>query len=87
MGNVVPDSLSSEDTSSAPDPYPSEVSGTRDSGSRSTNNPPTRETRRVESPSPNDSGISLGDSDYVGLMEVIMETSESTCDDLMDQYS
>lgn len=87
MGNVVPDSLSSEDTSSAPDPYPSEVSGTRDSGSRSTNNPPTRETRRVESPSPNDSGISLGDGDYVGLMEVIMETSESTCDDLMDQYS
>uniref|UniRef100_A0A8B9BLK3 Bestrophin homolog n=1 Tax=Anser brachyrhynchus TaxID=132585 RepID=A0A8B9BLK3_9AVES len=64
-----------------------EVSGTRDSGNRSSNNPPTRETRPVESPSPNDSGISLGDGDYVGLMEVIMETSESTCEDLMDQYS
>ncbi|XP_035405874.1 bestrophin-1 [Cygnus atratus] len=87
MGNAGPDSLSSEDTSSAPDPYLSEVSGTRDSGNRSSNNPPTRETRRVESPSPNDSGISLGDGDYVGLMEVIMETSESTCEDLMDQYS
>ncbi|KAM9015424.1 bestrophin-1 isoform 1-T1 [Ara ararauna] len=90
MGNVGPDarSLSLEDAASAPDQRPAEVSrNTRDTGNGSTNAPPTKETRRAESPSPNDSGISLAEGDYMGLMEVIMETSESTCEEQMDQYS
>ncbi|OXB73639.1 UNVERIFIED_CONTAM: hypothetical protein H355_002092, partial [Colinus virginianus] len=88
IGNTGPDthSLSSEDTASAPDQHPPEVSrSTRDTGNR--NNPPTRETRRAESPSTNDSGISLAEGDFVGLMEVIMETSESICEEQIDQYS
>lgn len=90
MGNVGPDacSLSLEDEASTPDQHPAEASrNTRDSGNGSINAPPTKETRRAESPSPNDSGISLAEGDYVGLMEVIMETSESTCEEQMDQYS
>eukprot|EP00076_Gallus_gallus_P048359 XP_421055.2 bestrophin-1 isoform X2 [Gallus gallus] len=90
IGNRGPDthSLSSEDTASAPDQHPSEVSRSgRDTASRSSNAPPTRETRRAESPSTNDSGISLAEGDYVGLMEVIMEASESVCEEQMDQCS
>uniref|UniRef100_A0A8C2U770 Bestrophin homolog n=1 Tax=Coturnix japonica TaxID=93934 RepID=A0A8C2U770_COTJA len=60
---------------------------TRDTANRSSNAPPMRETRRAESPSTNDSGISLAEGDYVGLMEVIMETSESVCEEQMDQCS
>lgn len=90
LGNMGPDahSLSLEDTASAPDQHPAEVSRTtRDTGNGSTSTPPTKEPRRAESPSPNDSGISLAEGDYVGLMEVIMETSESTCEEQIDQYS
>lgn len=90
IGNRGPDthSLSSEDTASAPDQHPSEVSrSVRDTANRSSNAPPTRETRRAESPSTNDSGISLAEGDYVGLMEVIMEASESVCEEQMDQCS
>ncbi|XP_015719165.1 bestrophin-1 [Coturnix japonica] len=90
MGNRGPDthSLSLEDMASAPDQHPSEVSrSTRDTANRSSNAPPMRETRRAESPSTNDSGISLAEGDYVGLMEVIMETSESVCEEQMDQCS
>ncbi|NWW52724.1 BEST1 protein, partial [Pedionomus torquatus] len=90
IGNVGPEThtLSLEDAASAPDQHPAEVSRTtRDTGNGSTNTPPTKEQRRAESPSPNDSGISLAEGDYVGLMEVIMETSESTCEEQVDQYS
>ncbi|XP_031409332.1 bestrophin-1 isoform X2 [Meleagris gallopavo] len=90
IGNRGPDthSLSSEDAASAPDQHPSEVSRSmRDTANRSSNAPPTREARRAESPSTNDSGISLAEGDYVGLMEVIMETSESICEEQMDQCS
>lgn len=90
MANTSPDahSLSLEDAATAPDQHTAEVSrNTRDTGSGSTNAPPTKEPRRAESPSPNDSGISLAEGDYVGLMEVIMETSESMCEEQMDQYS
>uniref|UniRef100_A0A663MMD1 Bestrophin homolog n=1 Tax=Athene cunicularia TaxID=194338 RepID=A0A663MMD1_ATHCN len=59
----------------------------RDTGNGSTATPPTKEPRRAESPSPNDSGISLAEGDYVGLMEVITESSESTCEEQIDQYS
>ncbi|XP_009884589.1 PREDICTED: bestrophin-1-like [Charadrius vociferus] len=90
MGNMGPDarSLSLEDAASAPDQHPAEVSRTmRDPGNGGTNTPPTKEPRRAESLSPNDSGISLAEGDYVGLMEVIMETSESPCEEQIDQYS
>lgn len=90
MGNTGPDarSLSLEDAASAPDQHPGEVSrNTRETENESTNTPPTKEPRRAESPSPNDSGISLAEGDYVGLMEVIMETSESTCEEQIEQYS
>ncbi|XP_010561948.1 PREDICTED: bestrophin-1-like isoform X1 [Haliaeetus leucocephalus] len=90
MGNMGPDarSLSLEDAASAPDQHPGEVSrNTRETENGSTNTPPTKEPRRAESPSPNDSGISLAEGDYVGLMEVIMETSESTCEEQIEQYS
>ncbi|XP_040984966.1 bestrophin-1-like isoform X2 [Aquila chrysaetos chrysaetos] len=90
MGNTGPDarSLSLEDAASAPDQHPAEVSRiTRETENGSTNTPPTKEPRRAESPSPNDSGISLAEGDYVGLMEVIMETSESTCEEQIEQYS
>uniref|UniRef100_A0A8B9NDR1 Bestrophin homolog n=1 Tax=Accipiter nisus TaxID=211598 RepID=A0A8B9NDR1_9AVES len=90
MGNTGPDarSLSLEDAASAPDQHPGEVSRTtRETENESTNTPPTKEPRRAESPSPNDSGISLAEGDYVGLMEVIMETSESTGEEQIEQYS
>lgn len=90
MGNMGLDarSLSLEDAASAPDQHPAEVSRTmRDPGNGSTNTPPTKEPRRAESLSPNDSGISLAEGDFVGLMEVIMETSESPCEEQIDQYS
>ncbi|XP_064019516.1 bestrophin-1-like isoform X2 [Pogoniulus pusillus] len=85
--NISPDacSLSLEDAASAPDQHPAEAS--RNTGNGNSITPPTKETRRAESPSPNDSGISLAEGDYVGLMEVIMETSESTCEEQLDQYS
>lgn len=89
-GNTGPDarSLSLEDAASAPDQHPGEVSrNMRETENGSTNTPPTKEPRRAESPSPNDSGISLAEGDYVGLMEVIMETSESTCEEQIEQYS
>ncbi|XP_067318656.1 bestrophin-1 isoform X3 [Anolis sagrei] len=41
----------------------------------------TKDQRKAASPSPNDSGISLAEGDFVGLMEVIMETSENTADE------
>ncbi|KAH0621057.1 hypothetical protein JD844_022069 [Phrynosoma platyrhinos] len=41
----------------------------------------TKDQRKATSPSPNDSGISLAEGDFVGLMEVIMETSENTADE------
>ncbi|NXY50870.1 BEST1 protein, partial [Ceuthmochares aereus] len=90
MGNMGPDahSPSLEDTASAPDQHSAEVSKTtRDPGNGSTNTLSTKEPRRAESPSPNDSGISLAEGDYVGVMEVIMETSESTGEEQIDQYS
>ncbi|XP_062432983.1 bestrophin-1-like [Rhea pennata] len=90
VGNTGPDApgLSSEDAANAPDQHPAELSGIeRDTGKGSTNIHPTKETRRTENPSPNDSGISLAEGDYVGLMEVILETSESTCEEQIDQYS
>ncbi|XP_010212582.1 PREDICTED: bestrophin-1-like [Tinamus guttatus] len=75
-------SLSSEHAANAPDQHPAEVAGiARDGGSGSANLHPTKEPRRAENPSPNDSGISLAEGDYVGLMEVILETSESTCEE------
>uniref|UniRef100_A0A8C8RZN3 Bestrophin homolog n=1 Tax=Pelusios castaneus TaxID=367368 RepID=A0A8C8RZN3_9SAUR len=71
-------SPSSDDASSAPDQASKEVSGTRrEKGSSSDNAHHPEEQRRAESPSPNDSGISLAEGDYVGLMEVIMEASET----------
>ncbi|XP_009665702.2 bestrophin-1 [Struthio camelus] len=90
MGHTGPDahSLTSEDTASAPDQRPAEVSGTaRDAGNGSTNIHPTKGPKRAENPSPNDSGISLAEGDYVGLMEVIMEASEGTCEEQIEQYS
>lgn len=90
MANTSPDahSLGLEDAATGPAQHPAEVSrNVRDTGSGSTNTPPTKEPRRAESPSPNDSGISLAEGDYVGLMEVIMETSESMCEEQIDQYS
>ncbi|XP_053923938.1 bestrophin-1 isoform X2 [Cuculus canorus] len=90
MGNMGPDACSPslEDTASAPDQHSAEVSRTtRDPGNGSTNTLSTKEPRRAESPSPNDSGISLAEGDYVGVMEVIIETSESTCEEQIDQYS
>uniref|UniRef100_A0A8C5IGX6 Bestrophin homolog n=1 Tax=Junco hyemalis TaxID=40217 RepID=A0A8C5IGX6_JUNHY len=59
----------------------------RDTGNGNTNPPAPKEPRRAESPSPNDSGISLAEGDYVGLMEVILEASESPGEEQMDQYS
>lgn len=87
MANISPDacSLSLEDAASAPDQHPAEAS--RNTGNGNSITPPTKEPRRADSPSPNDSGISLAEGDYVGLMEVIMETSESTCEEQLDQYS
>ncbi|XP_026562234.1 bestrophin-1-like [Pseudonaja textilis] len=41
----------------------------------------TEEQRKTTSSSPNDSGISLAERDFVGLMEVIMEISENTSDE------
>ncbi|XP_010146915.1 PREDICTED: uncharacterized protein LOC104507364, partial [Eurypyga helias] len=90
MGNMGPEAHSPglEDTASAPDQYSGEVSRTtRDTGNGSTNTPATKAARRAENPSPNDSGISLAEGDYVGLMEVITETSESTCEEQIDRYS
>ncbi|XP_030307018.1 bestrophin-1 isoform X3 [Calypte anna] len=90
MGNVVPDarSLSLDDAASTSEQHPGEVSRTtRDTGNGNTNTPPTKEARRAESASPNDSGISLAEGDLVGLMEVIMETSENACEEQLDEYS
>ncbi|XP_008940200.1 PREDICTED: bestrophin-1-like, partial [Merops nubicus] len=88
MANVGPDPLSLEDGASAPAQHPAEGSrSTREAGNGSSNTAPTKEPRRAESPSPNDSGISLAEGDYVGLMEVIMETGESTCEEQLDPYS
>ncbi|XP_017937285.1 bestrophin-1 [Manacus vitellinus] len=88
-GNLGPDarSLSLEDAASPPDQHPEVSRNTRDTGNGSTNPTPTKEPRRAESPSPNDSGISLAEGDFVGLMEVIMEASESPGEEQMDQYS
>ncbi|XP_007426606.1 bestrophin-1 [Python bivittatus] len=41
----------------------------------------TEEQRKTTSSLPNDSGISLAERDFVGLMEVIMEISENTSDE------
>ncbi|CAM4574115.1 bestrophin-1 [Caretta caretta] len=90
LGNsgTVP-SPSSDDTSSAPVQASIEVSGTgRETGNGNASAHHTEEQRRAESPSPNDSGISLAEGDYVGLMEVIMEASENVSDEgKVDRYS
>lgn len=88
-GNLGPEarSLSLEDAASAPDQHPEVSRNMRDTGNGSTNPPAPKEPRRAESPSPNDSGISLAEGDYVGLMEVILEASESPGEEQMDQYS
>nr|XP_061469049.1 bestrophin-1-like [Rhineura floridana]XP_061469050.1 bestrophin-1-like [Rhineura floridana]XP_061469051.1 bestrophin-1-like [Rhineura floridana] len=58
------------------------ISGaTRDTGSGGTNAYHAKDQRKAASSSPNDSGISLAEGDFVGLMEVILETSESTADE------
>lgn len=80
-------SLSLEDATSAPDQHPEVSRNMRDTGNGSTKPPAPKEPRRAESPSPNDSGISLAEGDYVGLMEVILEASESPGEEQMDQYS
>ncbi|KAM8807515.1 bestrophin-1-like [Eudromia elegans] len=81
-GNTGSDTHSLEDAGSAPEQHPAEGSGVaRGSANGSTNLHPTKEPRRPENPSPNDSGISLAEGDYVGLMEVILEASESTCEE------
>uniref|UniRef100_A0A452I1B0 Uncharacterized protein n=1 Tax=Gopherus agassizii TaxID=38772 RepID=A0A452I1B0_9SAUR len=78
---------SSDDASSALVQASIEVSGTgRETGNGNASAHHTEEQRRAESPSPNDSGISLADGDYVGLMEVIMEASENVSDEV-DRYS
>ncbi|KAF4802014.1 Bestrophin-1 [Turdus rufiventris] len=88
-GNLGPEarSLSLEDAASAPDQHPEGSRNMRDTGNGTPNPPAPKEPRRAESPSPNDSGISLAEGDYVGLMEVILETSESPGEEQMDQYS
>lgn len=88
-GNLGPEalSLSLEDAASAPDQHPEVSRNMRDAGNGNTNPPAPKEPRRAESPSPNDSGISLAEGDYVGLMEVILEASESPGEEQMDQYS
>uniref|UniRef100_A0A8D2MK89 Bestrophin homolog n=1 Tax=Zonotrichia albicollis TaxID=44394 RepID=A0A8D2MK89_ZONAL len=88
-GNLGPEarSLSLEDAASAPEQHPEVSRNMRDTGNGNTNPPAPKEPRRAESPSPNDSGISLAEGDYVGLMEVILEASESPGEEQMDQYS
>ncbi|CAI5763079.1 Hypothetical predicted protein [Podarcis lilfordi] len=60
---------------------PTAPGAARDAGSGVTNTYHTKDQRKAASSSPNDSGISLAEGDFVGLMEVIMETSESTADE------
>ncbi|XP_054827768.1 bestrophin-1 [Eublepharis macularius] len=73
---------SSDDTPGVPEQDPAIVSGyARDIGSRATNAYHTKDQRKATSSSSNDSGISLAEGDLVGLMEVIMETSENTADE------
>ncbi|XP_066489128.1 bestrophin-1-like [Tiliqua scincoides] len=73
---------SSEDTPGIPEQGSASASGgARDTGSGVTNAYHTKDQRKAPSSSPNDSGISLAEGDFVGLMEVIMETSESVADE------
>ncbi|KAJ7344260.1 hypothetical protein JRQ81_000210 [Phrynocephalus forsythii] len=53
----------------------------RETGNTGTASYRAKEQRKATSASPNDSGISLAEGDLVGLMEVILETSESATDD------
>ncbi|XP_025070885.1 bestrophin-1 isoform X3 [Alligator sinensis] len=73
---------SSDDAPSAPDQASGELPGTtRDIRSESATAQYPKEQKSAESPSPNDSGISLAEGDFVGLMEVIMETGENVSDE------
>lgn len=75
-------SPSSEDTSGTLEQGSAAASGaSRDPGSGGTNAYHTKDQRKAPSSSPNDSGISLAEGDFVGLMEVIMETSESAAEE------
>lgn len=72
----------SEDTPGNPEQGPAAASGAaRETGSGGTNAYHTKDQKKVPSSSPNDSGISLAEGDFIGLMEVIMETSESAADE------
>nr|XP_020662645.1 bestrophin-1 [Pogona vitticeps] len=60
---------------------PAVAGAMRETGNAGTVPYHTKEQRKATNASPNDSGISLAEGDFVGLMEVIMETSENTTDE------
>ncbi|XP_062974802.1 bestrophin-1 [Elgaria multicarinata webbii] len=62
--------------------FPAGSGASRDTGSGNTSSAyQPKDQRKAAGSSPNDSGISLAEGDFVGLMEVIMETSENTADE------
>nr|XP_034979168.1 bestrophin-1 isoform X2 [Zootoca vivipara] len=80
-GNAAVGSASEVSPGGMEQDLPTAPGAARDAGSGVTNTYPTKDQRKAASSSPNDSGISLAEGDFVGLMEVIMETSENTADE------